>query len=198
MNVANPAVSDNLHDIRVYGHAMRIITLAATISLAASTAFAADATDPVKEVMDVTLRNWSSVESQWSYIFDPQPLQQLFSRTFQAAYAEASKRPAYETDDGGPGDPFGYDVVTASQDGCPLEDVQIKADPAERGFTRVRVTFKLWRCLDQPELQESVNEVHFDVVTEDGRFVINDIHRVGANDQDSVLVEMKHLAAGTD
>ncbi|MCJ8520531.1 hypothetical protein ABID21_003592 [Pseudorhizobium tarimense] len=177
---------------------MRIITLAATVTLVANVAFAADTTDPVKEVMDVTARNWGSVENEWSYIFDPQPLQRLFSREFQAAYAEAAKRPAYETDDGGPGDPFGYDVVTASQDGCPLEDVNIKADPEQGGVTRVKVTFKLWRCLDQPELQESVNEVRFDVVAEDGRYVISDIHRIASGDEDSVLVEMKQLAAQTD
>ena len=108
------------------------------------------------------------------------------------------RSPAYETDDGGPGDPFGYDVVTASQDGCPLEDVNISADPEQGRITSVKVTFKLWRCLDQPELQESVNEVHFDVIAENGRYVIGDIHRVGPSDEDSVLVEMKQLAEQTD
>jgi len=177
---------------------MRIILLTAAFGLVASLASAADPTDPVRKVMDVTIGNWGSAESEWSYIFDPTPLEQLFSRQFQAAYSEASKRPAYETEDGGPGDPFGYDVVTASQDGCPLEEVAVNAGPEQNGVTKVKVTFKLWRCLDQPELRESVNEVQFDVVAEDDRFVIDDIHRIGEEDQDSVLAEMRQLATETN
>ena len=177
---------------------MRITVLTAAFGLVASLASAADPTDPVRKVMDVTMANWGSAESEWSYIFDPAPLQQLFSRRFQAAYAEASKKPAYETDDGGPGDPFGYDVVTASQDGCPLEDVAVDAGPEQNGLTKVKVTFKLWRCLDQPELRESVNEVQFDVVTEGNRFVIDDIHRISEGSQDSVLAEMQQLATETN
>ncbi|MGW9231026.1 hypothetical protein ACWGPT_09185 [Pseudorhizobium sp. NPDC055634] len=176
---------------------MRKILLATACLLIASPVSAGDATDPVREVMDITARNWSSSEGEWIYLFDPEPLGRLFSRSFQAAYAEASKRPAYETDNGSPGDPFGYDVVTASQDGCPLEDLAVSAGPEEQGITRVRVTFKLWRCLDQPELRESLNEVHFDVTSEDGRFVISDIHRVEAGDEDSVLAEMRQHVTET-
>ena len=173
---------------------MRILLLAAALAMTSSHASAGDAADPVREVMEVTVGNWANTDSEWSYIFGDEPLQRLFSRRFQAAYHEAAKRPAYDTDDGGPGDPFGYDVVTASQDGCPLEDVVI-VDEGGQGETRdVTVTFKLWRCLDQAELRESVNEVHFDVVTEDGRFVIDDIHRVSAEERDSVLAEMSQLA----
>ena len=177
---------------------MRFFSFAAAFVFAASTVSAADATDPVRAVMDITVRNWESADSEWSYIFAPEPLGRLFSPRFQSAYLQASKRPAYETDDGGPGDPFRYDVVTASQDGCPLEDPAMEAGAEEAGMTPVKVTFKLWRCLDQPELRESVNEVHFDVVRENGRFVIDDIHRVGPEDRDSVLAEMEQLAAETE
>jgi len=176
---------------------MRKILLAAACISIASPVSAGDAADPVREVMGITERNWASTDGEWAYLFDPEPLDRLFSRQFQAAYVEASKRPAYETDDGSPGDPFGYDVVTASQDGCPLEDVALVAGEEEQRITRVTVTFKLWRCLDQPELRESVNEVRFDVIQEDGRFVIHDIHRVGSGDEDSVLAEMQQHAAET-
>lgn len=176
---------------------MRKILLASACISIAWTAFAADATDPVREVMAITERNWSSTDGEWVYLFDQEPLGRLFSRQFQAAYAQASKRPAYDTDDGSPGDPFGYDVVTASQDGCPLEDVVVTTGSQQQGITRVKVTFKLWRCLDQPELRESVNEVHFDVMDEDGRFVIHDIHRIGPEDEDSVLAEMKQHVTET-
>lgn len=173
---------------------MRIFLLAAALAMTSSYASAGDAADPVREVMDVTVGNWASTDSEWTYIFGDEPLQRLFSRRFQAAYREAAKRPAYDADDGGPGDPFGYDVVTASQDGCPLEDVVIAADSGQGEVSDVKVTFKLWRCLDQAELRESINEVHFDVLTEDGRFVIDDIHRVSDEERDSVFAEMGQLA----
>lgn len=85
--------------------------------------------------------------------------------------------------------------MTASQDGCPLEDVVIDTESGQGEVSDVKVTFKLWRCLDQAELRESVNEVHFDVVTEDGRCVIDDIHRVSAEERDSVFAEMGQLAS---
>ena len=174
---------------------MRFAFFAAAFILAASTVSADDATGPVRTVMDITVRNWGNADSEWSYVFAPEPLERLFSLRFRSAYLQASKRPAYETEDGGPGDPFGYDVVTASQDGCPLEDLAIEPGAEQTGMTPVKVTFKLWRCLDQAELRESLNEVHFDVVMEGGRFVIDDIHRVGPDGRDSVLVEMEQLAA---
>ena len=174
---------------------MRILMLTAALCVFADAAPAADATDPVREVMDITSRNWVSMDGDWSYLFAEDPLRRLFSLRFQVAYHEAAERPAYETEDGGPGDPFGYDVVTASQDGCPLEDVSILPAAAQDGMTPVKVTFKLWRCLDQAELRDSLNEVLFDVVTEDGRYVIDDIHRVAPEGQDSVLAEMGQLAA---
>lgn len=177
---------------------MRNLALAAAFTLVAGTVSAAESMDPVREVMDITARNWASTDSEWTYVFAGETLQRLFSQRFQAAYHEAEKRPAYDTDDGGPGDPFGYDVVTASQDGCPLEDVTIDGAGEEAGVTEVKVTFKLWRCLDQAELRQSMNEVHFDLIKEDGRYVIDDIHRVGADEKDSVLAEMQELAAATE
>jgi hypothetical protein len=176
---------------------MRTLSLAAAFTLIAATASAADATAPVREVMDMTAKNWATTDSDWVYVFADEPLQRLFSQRFQAAYHEAAKTPAYETDDGSPGDPFGYDVVTASQDGCPLEEMAIDGGAEEVAVRDVKVTFKLWRCLDQAELRESVNEVHFDVIEESGRYVIDDIHRVGIEEQDSVLAEMKELAGST-
>ena len=177
---------------------MRIFLLAASLAMTSSHAVAGDAADPVREVMDVTIGNWASTDSEWTHIFGGEPLQRLFSRRFQAAYREAAKRPAYNTDDGSSGDPFGYDVVTASQDGCPLEDVVIATENEQGEVSDVKVTFKLWRCLDQEELRESVNEVHFDVVTEDGRFVIDDIHRVSDEERDSVFAEMGQLATESE
>jgi hypothetical protein len=175
---------------------MRPLPFALALSLVAAVSFAADAADPVNEVMKITEDNWTSNDSDWKYIFDAEPLGRLFSKRFQTAYAEASKHPAYETENNQPGDPFGYDVVTASQDGCPLEDVKIVAAPPADGKTNIAVTFKQWTCVDDADLKNSVSEVHFDVIEEGGRPVIDDIHRVADGESDSLIEEMQSIATG--
>jgi hypothetical protein len=175
---------------------MRTAPLALLILALAGPAGAADVTDPVRKVMDITETNWKSVDTGWKFIFDADPLSKLFSKRFQAAYKEASKHPAYDTENNEPGDPFGYDVVTNSQDGCPLEEVSIVPAPAKDGMTEVKVRFKQWTCIDEADIKNSVSEVDFDVVTEGGKPVIDDIHRVADNERDSVLAEMQSLAKG--
>jgi hypothetical protein len=175
---------------------MRNLALALLFSLTAGAAAAADPAEPVNEVMKITQENWDSGESEWKYIFDAEPLARLFSKNFQAAYGEASKHPAYETENNEPGDPFGYDVVTASQDGCPLQDVKIEPAVPASGKTDVAVTFKQWTCVDDEELKNSVSEVHFDVIEEDGKPVVDDIHRVADGERDSLVEEMQSIAKG--
>lgn len=175
---------------------MRIAPLALLLSLASPLIAAADVADPVTEVMKITEDNWNTVDSEWTYIFDPEPLARLFSKRFQAAYAQASTHPAYDADNNQPGDPFGYDVVTASQDGCPLKDTTIKTASAIDGVTDVKVTFRQWSCIDDAEIKQSVSEVHFDIIEEGGRPVIDDIHRVADGERDSLLDEMQVIAKG--
>ncbi|MGF9695345.1 hypothetical protein AAIH46_21205 [Rhizobium sp. 0TCS1.26] len=175
---------------------MRVLPLALFISMAAFQASAADVTAPVREVMDITKTNWGTVDADWKYIFDPAPLSKLFSKRFQAAYKEAAKHPAYDTENNEPGDPFGYDVVTNSQDGCPFENLEIAAGPVKDGQTDVKASFKMWTCIDEAEIKNSVSEVHFDVIIEDGTPVIDDIHRAADGERDSVLAEMQSLAKG--
>jgi len=175
---------------------MRTLSLALLFSVAATVSQAADATDPVKEVMRITSENWKTAESDWKFIFDAEPLAKLFSKRFQAAYHEAAKHPAYDTDNGQPGDPFGYDVITNSQDGCPLQDLKLEQKPGKDGATDVGVSFKFWTCMDDDEIKNSVDTVHFDVITEDGRPVIDDIHRYEDDESDSVYAEMQELAKG--
>jgi hypothetical protein len=175
---------------------MRTLPLAIALSLFSTITLAADPTDPVKEVMKVTEDNWNSNDSDWKFIFDKDPLARLFSKRFQAAYAEAAKHPAYETENNQPGDPFGYDVITSSQDGCPLKEITTTSAPAANGVTDVKVTFKMWTCIEEAEVKDSVSEVHFDVVQEEGRPVIDDIHRVVENERDSVIEEMQSIAKG--
>ncbi len=175
---------------------MRSLPLALILSSIAVTASATDVTAPVKQVMDMTAYNWKTVDAEWKFIFDAPSLDTLYSKRFQDAYKEAAKHPAYDSGNDEPGDPFGYDVVTNSQDGCPLEDVKIVPGPAKDGKTDVVVTFKMWTCIDEAQIKNSVSEVHFDIVMEGGKPVIDDIHHVADGERDSIMAEMQALAKG--
>ncbi|MDS7597339.1 hypothetical protein [Agrobacterium tumefaciens] len=175
---------------------MRTTFIATAAIFMSSSAFAASPTEPVQKIMDITVKNWSGEAEDWKYIFDEDMLAGLFSKEFVAQYREASKKPAYEAESGTTGDPFGYDVVTNSQDGCPLQDVSVEAAPAKDGVTSVTAKFKLWACMDEAEMKATVDEVGFDVIEEDGRPVINDIHRVGDEGRDSLREEMATIIKG--
>jgi hypothetical protein len=175
---------------------MRKFLLTTAAILFSTSAFAADPADPVRKVMDVTVKNWSGDAENWKYIFDEDMLNSLFSKAFVEQYREASKKPAYEAESGETGDPFGYDVVTNSQDGCPIEDLAIDVTPAKDGVTDVTARFKLWKCMDEAEMKAMVDEVHFDVIEEGGKPVIDDIHRVGDEGRDSLRKEMTGLIKG--
>lgn len=175
---------------------MQKILLATAAILFSCNAFAAEPTEPVKKVMDITVKNWSGESEDWKYIFDEDLLTTLFSKEFAVKYREASKKPAYEAEAGEKGDPFGYDVVTNSQDGCPLQDINIIAAPPKDGVSDVTVKFKLWACMDEAEMKATVDQVNFDVIEEGGKSVINDIHRVGDDGRDSLLQEMANIIKG--
>ncbi len=175
---------------------MRTILLLTAAILFSHSALAAGPADPVRKVMDITVKNWSGEADNWKYIFDEDMLTSLFSRDFVAQYREASRKPASEAENGATGDPFGYDVVTNSQDGCPLQDVSVTAGAVKDGVTDVTAQFKLWACMDEAEMKATVDEVHFDVVEEDGRSVISDIHRVGDEGTDSLREEMANIIKG--
>lgn len=175
---------------------MRMLSLALLASVFTTAVFAADVTEPVRQVMDMTKFNWEGVDQEWKYIFDKEPLGKLYSKRFQDAYKEASKHPAYDTENNEPGDPFGYDVITNSQDGCPLQDIKITPAEAKEGKTEVKVSFKMWTCIDDAQIKDGISEVSFDVITENGKPVIDDIHRIADGERDSVLTEMQALAKG--
>jgi len=73
---------------------MRTLTLALTLSLLSTASFAAEPADPVKEVMKITEDNWNSNDSDWKFIFDPEPLARMFSKRFQAG---STPQPSGET-----------------------------------------------------------------------------------------------------
>lgn len=154
-----------------------------------------DPTAPVKEVMDVTVTNWSDNVEEWKGIFEGDRLDRLYTKDLVALYKQASEKAAklFESDE--PVDPFDYDVVTNSQDGCPLQDVKIALAGEKDGVADVAVSFRLWACEDNEDTKNLVTEVHFDVVQEDGKAVIRDIHHLVDGERDSVVEELKAVVA---
>jgi hypothetical protein len=166
-------------------------SLAAALLIAvASPALAADAQAPVKAVMDLATALWSDdPKAEGQDYFDKSRLDTLYSKAFADAYREASKHPIYDE----AGGPFGYDVITNGQEGCPLKDLTIADQGEKAGVSDVKVTFKLWTCYEDDPIRDSVSEVHFDVVNENGKPVIADIHRVTDGKADSLLAEMRDI-----
>jgi hypothetical protein len=155
----------------------------------------ADPLDPVKGVMALAERIWSDPPSTDEYYFDAKNLGEFYSAGFIEAFRIAEKNPAIPVDEGGTeGYPFDYDVITSSQDGCPLKDIRIEAGAASGGATPVSVTFRLWDCLEDATERERLNELRFMVVAENGKPVINDIIRVEEGEGISLVEEMREMA----
>lgn len=164
---------------------MRLFALALTAALFPLAAHAQYAVDPVNRIMDVAKARWASVEGSGSDYFEK--LDRDFSKSFAAVYREASKYPAYDDGDS----PFDYDVITSSQDGCPLKDITVSPASEKDGISVIDVRFKLWTCNTDAESLAKVNELKFDVVTEDGKPVISDIHRFQEGKWDTLVGEMQ-------
>lgn len=150
---------------------------------------------PVREVMDVTVANWSDSVEEWKGIFEDGRLDRLYSKELQALYKQASEKAAKIFESAEPVDPFDYDVVTNSQDGCPLQDVKIALAGEKDGVADVQASFRLWSCEENEDTKNLVTEVHFDVVQEDGKTVIRDIHHIQDGERDSVIEELKAIIA---
>jgi hypothetical protein len=174
---------------------LRTIALTTALTAALSTAllgaamplaaYAAGPADPVERILKITEARWASTEGDVPDYFDA--LERDFSKDFAAVYREAQKYPVFDGSD----TPFDYDVITSSQDGCPLKDLTVSPEGEKAGVTVVGVTFKLWTCAPDAESQARVNELKFDVVTEGGKPVIADIHRLNEGKWDSLVAEMK-------
>lgn len=164
------------------------LTVALGLMLAISTPALAAPDEPVRAIMDLATALWSDDPPADKDYFDKDHIG-LFSKDFVAAYREAEKYPVYEEG----GSPFGYDVITSSQDGCPLKDMAIAPGAETAGTTDVKVTFKLMSCYVDDSGKDAVSEVHFKVVTEDGKPVIADIDRIVDGKPVSLVAEMKEI-----
>ncbi|NEJ73658.1 hypothetical protein GR197_24475 [Rhizobium phaseoli] len=169
------------------------IVIASLIALSGA-AHAADATAPVKEIMDATGSNWADNNNDWTDIFDASRLDHLYSKDFVARYHAAAQFPAAD-DDGI--SPFDYDVIVNGQDACPLEDITTTAAPPVDGTTEVTVRFKKSACSDAPDAKDYTT-VRFEVVEEAGQAVIDDIvtENIETQARDSLKATMALIAKG--
>jgi hypothetical protein len=168
----------------------------ATLSglLATSPAWAADPLAPAKTLMDMISRNWDENEGDYIDYFGDAPLKDLYSKAFADAYREAAKHPVFDDPQSGP---FDYDVMTDSQDGCPVTDIGYKAGETKDGATDVEVTFKFFTCWTNDEtVRDKVTKLHVAVAEEDGRAVIADIIRERDEGDGSLMKEMQDIAKG--
>jgi hypothetical protein len=150
---------------------MKLIAILFMIPLAfPAVSQAADIPAPVQQVMDATVSNWAGEDTDWIDIFGPERLGQLYSKDFVAKYQEAAKHPA--VDDGI--SPFDYDVIVGGQDACPLEDIKMMPQKAAGGQDEIVVSFRAMACAEGEEAQ-AVSTVRFELVTEAGRTLIDDI-----------------------
>lgn len=150
--------------------------------------YAEDASAPVQRIMDMAVKNWSQ-EEFIDYFDAPEP---NFSTSFITTYQAATRYPATE----GGTDPFGYDVLTSSQDGCPLRNIEIAPPVQEDDKTIVNVSFNGWDCeTADPEARNQLTRLKFDIVSENGAPRITDIHRWKKDTQewDSLVTEMKRI-----
>ncbi len=110
----------------------------------------ADPLAPVNEVMNVTRQLWSEDRAARAGLFRSGiRLSRLYSAEFTPRTRQRSKNPAFGLEEGeSEGNPFDYDVIANSQDGCPLEDIKAEKTAEAAGVVTVTVTFKLWRCVE--------------------------------------------------
>ncbi|MGV1788802.1 hypothetical protein [Rhizobium sp. A37_96] len=141
-------------------------------SFGAHAALAADATTPVKAIMDATVSNWAGGDSDWQDIFDESRLKDIYSKDFAAKYEAAAQFPAADEDGISP---FDYDVIVNAQDACPLEELKIAAQPPKNNVTEVLATFKKSTCMGSDADYQKVTTVRFEVIDEGGRPVVDDI-----------------------
>jgi hypothetical protein len=151
---------------------------------------AADFEGPVKKIMDITALRWKPGSTTDRFYFDPDLMPALYSKDFVEHYQEASHFPAL---DDGTNNPFDYDVITGGQDGCPLNTITYKVNPAKFGKVRVNVTYTVAPCEGFEIDPKALSHVDFIMIEEDGKPVIDDILRMNAEFKtvsDSLKAEM--------
>lgn len=171
---------------------LKYILVAGCLAVAGP-ANAADATTPVRAIMDVATALWSGTDGDPGDYFDDAHIG-YFSKTIRTLYAKALKHPAFDTDDG-EGSPFDYDPIVLGQDGCPLEGLTVQVGETDGAATDVVTRFKRFSCMEgnSDEERNAVSELHFQVVPENGRPVIADIVTGEGDDRHSLAEALQEI-----
>ncbi len=157
-----------------------------------SLAFSAQAADPVapvKEIMGEAVSGWSENPGEGEDYFSAARLGRIYSADFDKVYQAAAKFPAYDEGDS----PFDYDVIVSGQDSCSINELSIAPGPETAGKTDVKVTFDNTHCFGERAPDWKPSELHFMVIEEGGRDVIDDIVRAG--DAGSLKAELQAIAS---
>ncbi|MBD3805443.1 MAG: hypothetical protein IE919_19755 [Thioclava sp.] len=175
---------------------MKRIIVATIMSLLAGGAFAADADEPVKVLMEMAASN-AAVEpgpnAVYADYFAPGMLLMYFSDGFVRDFTTA----LLKQKEGRSQVLIDWDPVIGGQDGCAPKDVTYGKPETKGAVTEVLVGFKRSWCYEaDAETKDEVTQVTYRLVEEsdetgEKRFVIDDIHF--ANDV-PLRVELQELA----
>ena len=154
---------------------MKRLMLVVLACAAFSTAQAADPAAPVNEIMQEAVKGWAEEPQPSEDYFSEARLGRIYSQEFAKTYREAAKFPAYDEGDS----PFDYDVIVSGQDSCSIKDLSVTAGPEADGKSDVKVTFDNSHCFGERASDWKPSELHFMVIEEDGKAVIDDIVRTG-------------------
>lgn len=168
---------------------MKRFMLVVLACAAFSTAQAADPATPVNEIMQEAVKGWAEEAQAGEDYFSEARLGRIYSQDFAKTYREAAKFPAYDEGDS----PFDYDVIVSGQDSCSIKDLSVTAGPPADGKSDVKVTFDNTHCFGERASDWKPSELHFIVIEEGGRPVIDDIVRIG--DSGSLKAELQAIAS---
>lgn len=148
--------------------------------------------DPARQIMEIADARWSDSEFIPAY-FSKKTLERDFSRRFVEIYSRASRAAGED----GVQTPLDFDIITGAttDGGCTLADIEVKTETSTESLTTVLARFRASACADEgsPE-QQAISQVRFDVIVEDGRPVIADIHRLADGNWDSLVAVLERLA----
>jgi hypothetical protein len=175
---------------------MRITNIAFILAVLATPAAAFSPEEPVKALVDATVDNWAGVNEEFTFVLGETMLNTVYSKAFAKAYRDAKAKITADAGDGEDYEPFGYDIITNSQDGCPLQDVKSNIASSAGGKAEVVVSFKHFSCMGDQKEYQLLNVVHFDVVEEGGRAVVDNIRHQGDDGEQSLRDDLEDILQG--
>ncbi|MEP4769446.1 MAG: RICIN domain-containing protein [Roseibium sp.] len=146
-----------------------------------------DPTVPVREMLAVTSHNFSSPDvDQLESYFSDKRLERLYSEDLASFYDRALKTKWARQMGGVVPD---YDIITNSQDGCPLENLTIETEQPFETSWDVTVHFQFQTCWGD----QARSKVVFLIVEEDNQPVIDDIFTYENGNSQSLKVALDQI-----